>query len=454
MHNRLFSSGLWLLAIVLLGVACSTAPSTSLPNGTATSALEGVPLNPEPEEPGTGDLLGQLIITPTPEPTATPSPLEEAVSEVAITTGLNQILLLGLTGEDWVNLGISLLITLVGIFIIARVIYFVLRKITEATQNQYDDQILDSVGAQLRWLIIIWIVSFATRRLPFLDPEWKQWLESIYFTLTVVLITWIVWKLIDLGFEWYQERQAAQESDRPDVRTPFLRRTFHLILVVVSLAIVSSEFGVNLTALLILLGIGGLAVSLAAKDTISDMINGVIILLDQPFRIKDRIGIHELDTWGDVVDIGARTTRIRTRDNRLVIVPNSTIGRSQVVNYSFPDPRYRVQTEIGIAYGSDLERSRTIVLETVRNVEGVLPGRPVEALFIEFGDSAIKILVRWWIHSFTDTRAMFDRVHSALYEALTQAGVEMPYTTFDLKLQMKPTKTASQTNEIDQDQEE
>jgi small-conductance mechanosensitive channel len=411
-------------------------------------------MTPEPEEPGAGDLIGQLIVTPTPEPTATPSPIEDAVSDMAIATGLDRILLLGLTGEDWLNLGISLLITLVGIFIIARLIYFILRKIVEATQNEYDDMILDAVGAQIRWLIIISIVSFATRRLPFLDPEWKQWLESLYFTLIVVLLTWILWKLIDLGFEWYQEREAAQEVDRPNVLLPFLRRTFHLILVVISLAIVSNEFGVNLTALLLLLGIGGLAVSLAAKDTISDMINGVIILLDQPFRIKDRIGIHELDTWGDVVDIGARTTRIRTRDNRMVIVPNSTIGRSQVVNYSFPDPRYRVETEIGIAYGSDLEHARNIILETVRNVEGVLPGRPVEALFIEFGDSAIKILVRWWIHSFTDTRSMFDRVHSALYKALYQAGIEMPFTTFDLKLQMKPTKTASQTNEVEQDQEE
>jgi small-conductance mechanosensitive channel len=454
MCKRFLISGVLLLAIVSLSAACSTAPPTNVPNATATSALPGIPLTPEPDEPIENDLIGQLIITPTPEPTATPSPLEEAVSEVAITTGLNQILLLGLTGEDWVNLGISLLITLVGIFIIARVIYFILRKIAEATQNQYDDQILDAVGAQIRWLIVIWIINFATRRLPFLDPEWKQWLESIYFTLIVVLITWILWKLIDLGFEWYRERQAAQEGDRSNVLPSFLRRTFHLILVIVSLAIISNEFGVNLTVLLILLGIGGLAVSLAAQDTISDVINGVIILLDQPFRVKDRIGIHDLDTWGDVVDIGARTTRIRTRDNRLVIVPNATIGRSQVVNYSFPDPRYRVQTEIGIAYGSDLERSRTIVLETVRNVEGVLPGRPVEALFIEFGDSAIKILVRWWIHSFTDTRTMFDRVHSALYKALMQAGVEMPFTTFDLNLQMRSKKTASQTNEVDSDQRE
>jgi small-conductance mechanosensitive channel len=452
MRKRFLTSAVWLIVIILLSAACSTAPQTSYPTATETSALPGVPLTSDTEEPSESDLIWQIIITPTPKPTATPSPIEDAVSEVAASTGLDRILLLGLTGEDWVNLGISLLITLVGIFFIARLIYFILRKVAKATSTEYDDIILDTVGDQIRWLIILWIIGYATSRLPFLDPDLKQWLERIYITLIVVILTWILWTLIDLAFKWYQERVSDQDGDRPNVLLPFLRRTSHLILVVVSLAIISNAYGVPLTALVILLGIGGLALSLAAQDTISDMINGVIILLDQPFRINDRIGVHELDTWGDVVEIGTRTTRIRTRDNRLVIVPNSIIGRSQVVNYSFPDPRYRVDTEIGIAYGSDLDQARRIILDTVRNVEGVLPGEPVEALFIEFGDSAIKILVRWWIHSFTDTRSMFDGVHSALYKVLGQAGIEMPFTTYDLNLQMRPTKTASQTKEVDKDQ--
>ena len=80
--------------------------------------------------------------------------------------------------------------------------------------------------------------------------------------------------------------------------------------------------------------------------------------MDQPFRIGHRIEIEEIDTWGDVVEIGTRTTKIRTRDNRMVIVPNSTIGNNQVVNYTFPDPRYRIQVDIGIGYGTDIKTVR------------------------------------------------------------------------------------------------
>jgi small-conductance mechanosensitive channel len=179
-----------------------------------------------------------------------------------------------------------------------------------------------------------------------------------------------------------------------------------------------------------------LALSLAAQDTLADVISGVIIFLDQPFRIGDRIEIQGLGTWGDVVDIGTRTTRIRTRDNRLVIVPNSMIGSNQIVNYTYPDPRYRVQIEIGIGYGSDIEKVRLTIEGAVSKVEGVLTDKPVDALFLDFGPSATVFRVRWWIDSYVDTRRMFDRVNEALYAALDAAGVEMPFTTYDVNVKL------------------
>jgi small-conductance mechanosensitive channel len=182
------------------------------------------------------------------------------------------------------------------------------------------------------------------------------------------------------------------------------------------------------------LGIGGLALSLAAQDTIANAIAGFVILVDQPFRIGDRIEIQEEHTWGDVVDIGLRTTRIRTRDNRLVIVPNSTISENQVINYSYPDPRYRIQTHVGIAYGTDIERARSLIIDTVRQIEGVLHDKSVEALYVERGDSAMVFRVRWWIESYVDTRRMFDRMHTALQKALDEAGIECPFPTQTLRV--------------------
>ena len=146
------------------------------------------------------------------------------------------------------------------------------------------------------------------------------------------------------------------------------------------------------------------------------------------------------------MEIGLRTTRIRTRDNRMVIVPNSMISKNQVVNYTFPDPRYRIQTHIGIGYGSDIEEVRQLIVETVREVEGVLPDKPVDSLYIDMGDSAMIFRVRWWIESYEDTRRMFDRVNTAVQNALDAHEIDSPYPIHTMNLQVDK-KTAANLSE-------
>jgi potassium efflux system protein len=118
----------------------------------------------------------------------------------------------------------------------------------------------------------------------------------------------------------------------------------------------------------------------------------------------------------------------------MVIVPNSVIGKNQVVNYTYPDPQYRIQTHVTIAYGTDIEMARKVIIDTVRHVEGTLPDKPVDALYIEMGDWAMVFRVRWWIESYADTRRVIDRVHTALQRGLDDAGIESPFPAQDLNL--------------------
>jgi small-conductance mechanosensitive channel len=160
--------------------------------------------------------------------------------------------------------------------------------------------------------------------------------------------------------------------------------------------------------------------------------------VDQPYRIGDCIEIQEVGTWGDVVDIGLHTTRIRTRDNPMVTVPNLVIGKNQVISYTFPDPEYRIQTHVGITSDTKIETARQILIDTVREVEGVLPDKPAEGLNVEMGDSAMVFRVRWWIESYRDKNRMIDRVHNALKHALDEAGNEYSDPTQTLNLQVGP----------------
>ena len=196
--------------------------------------------------------------------------------------------------------------------------------------------------------------------------------------------------------------------------------------------------GANTTALAVALALGALAITLAARDTVADAIAGFIILVDRPFRIGDRIEIEGENTWGDVVEIGLRTTRIRTMDNRMVIMPNSLIGQNKVSNYTYPDPHYRIQSSVKVAYGTDIEFAEQLIIDTVQKVPGVLPDAEIEVLYDEMGDSAMILCVRWWIESYADTRQMYDSIHTALQEALDAAGVEMPYPTYDVMIRAEP----------------
>jgi len=389
-------------------------------------------------EPTATRMLEGVVETRTPMPTATPGWIEKEVNQFAARAGLTWTEFLGLSVADWINLGISLLFLLAGYLIGTWLIRSILPRLVRRTETEFDDAFLSQAGPSLRWLVVIVILHFATTRLVFVSAGIKKTLGDAYFVLAVLLAFRIVWRSIDLAERWYSERAAL--AGRADELAPvitLLVRVGRVVLAIVGMTILLSHFGVNVTGFAAALGIGGLAFSLAARDTIADAIAGFIILVDRPFRIGDRIEIQGVGTWGDVTDIGLRTTRIRTRDNRMVIVPNSVIGANQVINYTYPDPRYRIETHVGIGYGTDIERARQVIIDAVRHAEGVLLEKPVDALYNEMGDSAMIFRVRWWIESYIDTRRVFDRVHTALQHALDEAGIECPFPTQSVNLQME-----------------
>jgi len=303
----------------------------------------------------------------------------------------------------------------------------ILGRIARRTKSKLDEAIIDALKGPISWFILIIAVRVALERVDSLLGDWKTFVPDLYFILYLSLIVRIFWALIDVITKWFSDEMEKKAGTKLEKQwMPLLRRLAIIVVVVIALTTALSHFNIDISGMLATLGIGSLAIALAAQDSLSDVINGFLIMIDQPYRVGDRIEILDLDTWGDVVDIGLRSTRVRTRDNRMVIVPNSIIGKSLVVNYSYPDTKYRIQIHVGVAYGTDVELARQTIIEAASGVEGVLESKPVEALFLEFGESAMIFRVRWWIESYVDTRRMFDRVNTSIYQALDTAGVELP----------------------------
>jgi len=446
-NNRLAIWGLSVLVLLALFLAVGGRASANAPGqgiaqaGTPEpTSLEG---GQEPVPTPTG-LLDEVIMTRTPVPTATPGVIQQEVIKLVARAGLARTQVLGLAVTDWIALMGSILLVFSGYLVGTWLIQRVLRRIVRRTATEFDDRFLAAVGGDVRWLVVLLAVYFGTVRLTLVSAGLKTLLKDAYFIVALLLTVRIVFRLIDLADGWAREHSRADgRADELEPLIVLLTRLGRVVVALLGLSVLLSYFGVNVTAFATALGLGGLAISLAAKDTVADAIAGFIILVDRPFRIGDRIEIQEVDTWGDVMEIGLRTTRIRTRDNRMVIVPNSIIGANQVINYSYPDPQYRIETHVGIAYGTDIEVARQVIVDTVRQVEGVLPDRPVDALYVEMGDSAMVFRVRWWIESYRDTRRMFDKVHTALQHALDEAGIECPFPTQSVNLWIEQKATDS-----------
>jgi len=425
-RTRILLAVFLLFSLAFVGISCSTVDTASQ----------------------TGDSESILLPTPTPAPTLRPGMLSELAHDLASNIGLHETTIFGVNVKDWLDLGISIgLALIIGIFI-SRMVVWLLNKLASRTDMEYDDTFIRSITPQIHWIIVFIGIQVGTLRLNFIDVTVKEWLNRFYTAIYVLAITIIVWRLIDITMLWYKnEVEPKRDQNQVDTLLILLHRGARIILVTISLTMLLSLYGINVNALIAALGIGGLAISLAAQDTLSNIISGVMIMLDQPFRVGDRIEIQGLGTWGDVVEIGLRTTRVRTRDNRLVIVPNNRISTDQVINYTFPDPQYRVQFEIGVGYGQDVEKVRKIIVDTVRGVKGVLQDKPVDALYVKMGESAMIFRIRWWIESYVDTRRMFDSVNTALQDKLDQAGIVLPFNTYNVNIQQKPPTDQHSSND-------
>ena len=378
-----------------------------------------------------------IISTPTPQLTATPGIIGESIAEIAETTGLNREMLLGLTGEDWVNFGISVAIFFVGVLIISWIVRFVIGRIVRATPGTHDDEFYAAIKRQINVLIGVLLLDYATDRLVFVPVEVKEALNQIYFASAIITLAYIVWKLIDLLFIWQSERYDlnGEVDDRAAVRSLF-RRFLRGVVVIFTLIIVLSNYGINPIFILSIIFGFVVATLIAGQNILSDLIYGFVLLFERPFEVGDRIEIKDLETWGDVVDIGIRTTRVCTLDNRLVVHPNSLVGRSLLVNFSQPTAQFRAKFDIDVAYGVDPEKVQEVVEEAIRIVEGVAVDKEIDVLLNKISKSGLEFRLRWWLVNYADASYVGDQVLRSVYAAMLQSGIEMSLDAYDLNIFM------------------
>lgn len=199
--------------------------------------------------------------------------------------------------------------------------------------------------------------------------------------------------------------------------------------VLVALTIVLPGF--TPASLVSALGVGGIAIGFAFKDIFQNFLAGILLLLTEPFKIGDQIKYKDFE--GTVESIQTRATAIRTYDGRRVVIPNAELFTNAVTVNTAYDKR-RLQYDVGIGYGDDIARARQLMLEAMREVDGVLRDPAPEALVMDLAESSVNIRARWWVDPprQADVLDAQDKVLEAIKNKLSAHGIDLPFPTHQI----------------------
>jgi small-conductance mechanosensitive channel len=204
------------------------------------------------------------------------------------------------------------------------------------------------------------------------------------------------------------------------------RFSFVVLGAFVALLIAFPDF--SMSQLVQLLGLGGLAAGIAFRNIFEDFFAGILLLLNEPFRINDQIIVEGYE--GTIENIGARTTVMQTYDGRQVVIPNAMLLTNPViVNTAYP--HRRVEYDVGIGYSDDIDAARRIIYEALDSLADVLKIPHPEVLVMELADSAVVLRVRWWINPPLRINALDSRDHvlQTIKTRLQQHGIDLPFPT-------------------------
>ncbi|HEX9024283.1 MAG TPA: mechanosensitive ion channel domain-containing protein [Geobacteraceae bacterium] len=325
---------------------------------------------------------------------------------------------------------------------LARLLRYILTvwgpKLTSFTATDLDDRVLRRVTPPLSLLVIFGGLYLAVRKLPL--PEAAHVAASGgVFVVNIIILTNIAYRATDEIINWYSGRVAERTGAVLNRQImPLLEKLISIFLILTAAIITLKHFNYDILSLVTALGIGSLAIGMAAKDTLANMISGFTLMIDRPFRIGDRIQLAS-GQWGDVADIGLRSTKIRTVDNTLLIIPNSELCNTTIINLAFPDVRAKGKVSIGVAYGSDVEMVKKVMVATAAEIPEILADPAPEAFFVSFGESALNMALFFWAADYTLVYPLTDRVNTLLLSRLREHGIQVPY----------PTRTVMLENQVD-----
>jgi len=315
------------------------------------------------------------------------------------------------------------------------------RRLASKTNSDLDDIIIEIIVDRIKWMAVVAGSYLATEELirgtEATDVVARQWLgyaQGIIFVCFVAVVTVVLIRIADSSVKHTMERHARRTSSKlNEALFPLVNRIINVLIALIALIIILHHFGQDVSSLVVSLGVGSLAIALAAQETIANMIGGFVIMTDRPFRVGDRIKLPTGE-MGDVQDIGIRSTKILDFDNNLVVSPNADLIKGKIVNYSYPSEQIRIFVDFSLAYGTDIDRARTIITNLASQHPDVLK-TPAPAVFlVSFGEASLNLQLNGRTNDYRKKFPTETTLREQIYKGLADEGIQMalPYRVVQL----------------------
>ncbi|MBD3209788.1 mechanosensitive ion channel [Candidatus Micrarchaeota archaeon] len=322
---------------------------------------------------------------------------------------------------------------LVGSVVLATIALVMLKLITrqvaKRTKMEVDDKLLQTAQQPVFRLIIIGGLYLAVLNLglesALFDVILKFILTLAYLTVILFVVD-VLNVLVNFGLK---DLARKTHSDLDDEIIPIFHKAAVIVTWAFGLILILGAWGVDVAPFLAGLGIAGLAVSFALQTTLSNIIAGVALIMDKTFRVGDKVKL-ESGELGTIHEISLRSTRLRTYDNEVVIIPNDNLARSRIKNYTQPDLKLRVVVPFTVEYGTKPEKVVKLIEKTIsKEMEGILDDPQVSVIFSEMADFSLNFQARFWVETYTNAFSKKLEANELIYNTLNKNKIGIPFPT-------------------------
>jgi len=306
-----------------------------------------------------------------------------------------------------------------------------LRRLANLTKWGFDDKIIDCIHRPVFWTIfcvgVLHALLFST-----LPAPWQTVVPALIKTL--ILWTWVFAANNAINRLQWQDFASLLAHGKISVDMFNLsKKILRIALFIFGFLWGLALWNVNLTPLFASAGIAGIAIALAVKDTLANFFGGISMFMDKTYKEGDYI-VLDSGERGAVVDIGMRSTRIKTRDDVLITIPNSILANTKIINESAPEPRFRIRIPVGVSYGSDIEKVENILLTVANaNVE-VVKSPEARVRFRAFGNSSLDFELLCWIGEPSLRGRVTHEILKQIYHSFERENITIPFPQMDVHM--------------------